>query len=55
MQVIAVTTPFTQTAFQKDELLDARWIVNDPNTLPEIVLARMIENQYTINSFLRHS
>lgn len=37
MRVIAVTTPFTRDAFRKDQLLDERWIVHDPETLPQVV------------------
>lgn len=37
MHVIAVTTPFTRAAFSKNRLLDDRWIVNDPERLPQIV------------------
>jgi beta-phosphoglucomutase-like phosphatase (HAD superfamily) len=37
MHVIAVTTPFTRAAFSKNELVDKRWIVNDPELLPQVV------------------
>ncbi|PKO04799.1 MAG: hypothetical protein CVU41_15035 [Chloroflexi bacterium HGW-Chloroflexi-3] len=44
MKVIAVTTPFTKTAFSKNKLVDDRWIVNDPERLPQIVKDLMREN-----------
>ena len=34
MGVIAVTTPFTRDAFRKIDLIDRRWIVDDPGELP---------------------
>ncbi len=37
MHVIAVTTPFTQAQFRKTKLLDDRWVVDDPSTLPTVV------------------
>ncbi|HZD57385.1 MAG TPA: HAD family phosphatase [Anaerolineales bacterium] len=37
MWVIAVTTPFTRDAFRKDHLLDERWVVDDPDTLPQVL------------------
>ena len=37
MHVIAVTTPFTMAAFSKNELVDKRWIVNNPELLPQVV------------------
>jgi hypothetical protein len=44
MHVIAVTTPFTKAAFSKNKLIDERWIVNDPESLPQIVKQLMSEN-----------
>lgn len=44
MKVVAVTTPFTKAAFQKNQLLDQRWVVDDPATLPKIVMDLMEEN-----------
>jgi HAD superfamily hydrolase (TIGR01509 family) len=44
MKVVAVTTPFTKAAFQKSELLDRRWIVDDPSILPRVVMDLMEEN-----------
>lgn len=41
MHVIAVSTPFTGEALHRDHLLDARWIVDDPATLPTVVQALM--------------
>lgn len=37
MNVIAVTTPFTCRHFRQVDLIDRRWIVDDPDTLPEVV------------------
>jgi len=37
MSVIAVTTPFTRTAFQNQNLLEQRWVVNDPNQLCSVL------------------
>ncbi len=42
MWVIAVTTPFTRDALHKNRLLDERWIVDDPSTLPR-VLRHLVE------------
>lgn len=42
MWVIAVTTPFTRDALHKNRLLDERWIVDDPSTLPR-VLGHLVE------------
>lgn len=44
MKVIAVTTPFTKAAFSKNKLVDDRWIVNDPERLPQIVKDLMRES-----------
>ncbi len=43
MHVIAVTTPFTKAAFSKNKLIDEHWIVNDPESLPQIVKQLMSE------------
>jgi HAD superfamily hydrolase (TIGR01509 family) len=37
MAVIAVSTPFTRERLHEEDLLDARWIVDDPKRLPEVV------------------
>ena len=37
MWCIAVTTPFTKAAIHKQDLLDERWVVNDPNRLLTVV------------------
>ena len=34
MAVIAVTTPFTHMAFRERDLLDRRWVVDEPDRLP---------------------
>jgi HAD superfamily hydrolase (TIGR01509 family) len=44
MWVIAVTTPFTRKAVHDANLLDARWVVDDPASLPE-VFDRMIHDR----------
>jgi HAD superfamily hydrolase (TIGR01509 family) len=44
MKVIAVTTPFTKAAFRKNEMLDPRWVVDDPAILPRVVMDLMEEN-----------
>ena len=41
MKVVAITTPFTRDQFRKFNLLDPRWIVDDPEKLPEVVKERM--------------
>jgi len=41
MDVIAVTTPFTRQQFQEQALLDRRWVVDDPNALPNVVRKRI--------------
>ncbi|MFQ5790507.1 MAG: HAD family hydrolase [Acidobacteriota bacterium] len=37
MSVIAVTTPFTRQAFQERQVLDRRWVVDEPERLPAAV------------------
>jgi HAD superfamily hydrolase (TIGR01549 family) len=49
MWVIAVTTPFTREAFRKKRLLDKRWIVDDPDTLPQVVRDLIAEHNRTTN------
>ena len=41
MHVIAVSTPFTREGLRTGQLLDERWIVDDPTTLPAVVQALM--------------
>ncbi|HTR45469.1 MAG TPA: HAD family phosphatase [Thermodesulfovibrionales bacterium] len=43
MRVIAVTTPFTRKAVHDADVLDARWVVDDPADLSE-VFDRMIQD-----------
>lgn len=45
MGVIAVTTPFTRTAFREREILDRRWVVDDPTLLPATVRDRFESHQ----------
>ena len=47
MWVIAVTTPFTRETFRKNHLLDERWIVNDPDTLPQVLNNLIAEHNRT--------
>lgn len=44
MAVIAVTTPFTEKAFRQRDLLDHRWIVDDPQRLPTVFAERVQAN-----------
>ena len=37
MAVIAVTTPFTRMAFRERDLLDRRWVVDEPDRLPTVL------------------
>ncbi len=41
MDVIAVTTPFTRQLFKEGDPLDRRWVVDDPDTLPDVVQQRI--------------
>ena len=43
MWCIAVTTPFTREGIHAGRLLEDRWIVDDPNTLPTVVQRMMTE------------
>ncbi len=45
MEVIAVTTPFTRAAFRARRILDPRWVVDDPETLPSVVRERLESHQ----------
>lgn len=47
MSVIAVTTPFTRQAFRTNQLLDKRWIVDDPDTLPRVLNTLVAEHNRT--------
>jgi beta-phosphoglucomutase len=47
MWVIAVTTPFTRETFHKIDILDKRWIVDDPDTLPEVLNRIVAEHNRT--------
>lgn len=48
MSVIAVTTPFTRHAFRANQLLDERWIVENPDTLPQVLNTLLAEHNRTI-------
>jgi HAD superfamily hydrolase (TIGR01509 family) len=41
MAVVAVTTALTRQAFRDRDLLDRRWVVDHPDTLPSVVTARI--------------
>jgi beta-phosphoglucomutase len=45
MKCIAVTTPFTRAAVHAGELLDPRWIVDDPPLLPSVVRQAFTEQE----------
>ena len=44
MKSIAVTTPFTRAAVHAGQLLDPRWIVDDPALLPSVVRQAFAES-----------
>lgn len=53
MWCIAVTTPFTQGTVQSAQILEERWIVDDPVVLPDVVRQMIAERQmdgYNIES-----
>jgi beta-phosphoglucomutase len=52
MQVIAVTTPFTRKSIHKGRLLEERWIVDDPDTLPQVVGQLIAEHNQSAHSDL---
>jgi beta-phosphoglucomutase len=41
MAVLAVTTVLTRQAFRDHDILDRRWVVDDPETLPSVFNARI--------------
>jgi beta-phosphoglucomutase len=43
MWCIAVSTPFTRNALRAGQLLDERWIVDDPASLPDVVGQMLLE------------
>ena len=47
MHVIAVSTPFTREALHAGGLLEERWIVDDPLTLPAVAQALMVAQATT--------
>ncbi len=49
MWVIAVTTPFTREAFRKNQLLDERWIVDDPDALPQVLNHLVAEHNRAVH------
>ncbi len=42
---IVVTTPFTRRAIHDQQLLDERWVVDDPATLPAVVRGMLAEKR----------
>jgi len=45
MSVIAVTTPFTREAFRTRDLLDRRFVVDEPGELPGVVRRCLLEHR----------
>jgi HAD superfamily hydrolase (TIGR01509 family) len=45
MWCIVVTTPFTRQAIHAEELLDERWIVDDPSTLTAVMQQMVAERE----------
>ena len=52
MHVIAVTTPFTRKSIHKGRLLEERWIVDDPDTLSQVVGQLIAEHNQSAHSDL---
>ncbi|MBC7939403.1 MAG: HAD family phosphatase [Chitinophagaceae bacterium] len=50
MNVIAVTTPLTRQKFRDKELLSRCWVVDDPNTLPEVVRSRITLHEQEVHT-----
>ena len=50
MWVIAVTTPFTRKSIHEGRLLEERWIVDDPDTLPQVVEQLIAEHNQSARS-----
>ncbi len=46
MWCVAVTTPFTRQRIHAKGLLDERWIVDDPDTLPDVVQQMVVEQEH---------
>lgn len=55
MRVVAVTTPFTREAFASGQLLDRRWVVDDPAHLPDVVKQAMAPQMIRIADGQRES
>lgn len=45
MDVLAVTTPFTRQAFREKNLLERRWVVDEPSELPKTLTERFLAHQ----------
>jgi beta-phosphoglucomutase len=52
MHVVAVTTPFTRKSIHKGRLLEERWIVDDPDTLSQVVGQLIAEHNQSAHSDL---
>jgi beta-phosphoglucomutase-like phosphatase (HAD superfamily) len=48
MHSVAVTTPFTRARIHSSQLLDERWIVDEPTELPGVVRRIMEENKLVV-------
>ena len=46
MDVLAVTTPFTRQAFREKDLLDRRWVVDNPAVLPDTLTQVFLAHQH---------
>jgi beta-phosphoglucomutase-like phosphatase (HAD superfamily) len=44
LHCIAVTTPFTRQKLREQNLLEERWIVDDPDVLPDLVRQLIEQN-----------
>jgi beta-phosphoglucomutase-like phosphatase (HAD superfamily) len=45
MWCIAVTKPFTQASIHRQQLLEERWVVNDPARLADVVREMVMEGE----------
>ena len=47
MNVIAIATPFTMAGLHESKVLEHAWIVDDPDTLPDVVRRRIEQHNLT--------